>query len=523
MLLGACAPVVPPTTASLLSAAANTRPSCAPFAGDRQVLWEEKVGLVQPFAGNAATAWGSSAEPRALAAYEAVTGHHISSCMFQGGLAACGGVMHALEWLAACLPACPPAQLGSQPACPPAPVPVHASPAAPLAPPRPPPCSQARRPHPRLAGRLPRRHHHLTVPRPHERRRRPSRRSGGGRGGSRARPAGGAGARHSGDQVPAQQGAAGAGSTATYRHVVLHAAGTRRLGGWRAAAGCRRDSWVFFFLAGQRVSHTRPHSVASAPLQPPTPPTHLTHPTPRRSRACCTFLTASGATCTSGPRHAAPRVRPGGRGAGRGQGSPPDHLAPAPNRARASLDLTPSQPALHTSAPRTLPGGTCSVPHPPGPRILGPPVGRAGRLLVEPWCACGACTAVPPHAVRIAPRRPAHMCVCMAAGHPPSFGRPPAPACSRARAPRVPGRALGGGRAVQVGRWDGGSAGRARRMGQANGCACQRLPVLRRRRRCLCSACRPPAVVAETEELREWSKRMARAAPATFFRPQPDQ
>lgn len=57
---------------------------CSP-AGDRHQLWEEKVGLVQPFAGNAATEWGTAAEPRALATYQAVTGQRIDSCMFQGG------------------------------------------------------------------------------------------------------------------------------------------------------------------------------------------------------------------------------------------------------------------------------------------------------------------------------------------------------------------------------------------------------------------------------------------------------
>ncbi|KAI7843281.1 hypothetical protein COHA_003113 [Chlorella ohadii] len=53
------------------------------FSGDRHQLWEEKVGLVQPFAGNAATEWGTAAEPRALATYQAVTGQRIASCMFQ--------------------------------------------------------------------------------------------------------------------------------------------------------------------------------------------------------------------------------------------------------------------------------------------------------------------------------------------------------------------------------------------------------------------------------------------------------
>lgn len=54
-------------------------------AGDRQQLWAEKVGMVQPFAGNDATAWGNAAEPRALEAYQAVTGQRIANCMFQGG------------------------------------------------------------------------------------------------------------------------------------------------------------------------------------------------------------------------------------------------------------------------------------------------------------------------------------------------------------------------------------------------------------------------------------------------------
>lgn len=61
---------------------------CPPApAGDRQQLWGEKVGLVEPFKGNDATAWGTTAEPQALGAYEAVTGQHITNCMFQGGWA----------------------------------------------------------------------------------------------------------------------------------------------------------------------------------------------------------------------------------------------------------------------------------------------------------------------------------------------------------------------------------------------------------------------------------------------------
>lgn len=40
--------------------------------------------MVQPFSGNEATAWGTSAEPRAQEAYQALTGQQITNCMFQG-------------------------------------------------------------------------------------------------------------------------------------------------------------------------------------------------------------------------------------------------------------------------------------------------------------------------------------------------------------------------------------------------------------------------------------------------------
>jgi uracil-DNA glycosylase len=53
------------------------------FNGDRQVLWEEKVGLRQPFAGNVATQWGTNAEPKALQAYQQLTGQVIEPCMFK--------------------------------------------------------------------------------------------------------------------------------------------------------------------------------------------------------------------------------------------------------------------------------------------------------------------------------------------------------------------------------------------------------------------------------------------------------
>jgi uracil-DNA glycosylase len=53
------------------------------FPGDRVSLWEEKVGLREGFEGNEATRWGTEAEPRALAAYEAATGQRVGACMFQ--------------------------------------------------------------------------------------------------------------------------------------------------------------------------------------------------------------------------------------------------------------------------------------------------------------------------------------------------------------------------------------------------------------------------------------------------------
>jgi hypothetical protein len=43
-------------------------------AGDRDGLWEEKVGLREPFGGNVATQWGTLSEARALEAYHHVTG-----------------------------------------------------------------------------------------------------------------------------------------------------------------------------------------------------------------------------------------------------------------------------------------------------------------------------------------------------------------------------------------------------------------------------------------------------------------
>jgi hypothetical protein len=94
-----CAGVRPASHPACLCSAMSRRhrtPCLSPAAGDRQQLWGEKVGLVEPFKGNAATAWGTTAEPQALAAYEAVTGQHITNCMFQGGWA--GGWVGVLGW-----------------------------------------------------------------------------------------------------------------------------------------------------------------------------------------------------------------------------------------------------------------------------------------------------------------------------------------------------------------------------------------------------------------------------------------
>ena len=48
------------------------------FDGSRQELWKEKIGLRPPFEGNAATQWGTTHEPEALAAYCALTGFTVS-------------------------------------------------------------------------------------------------------------------------------------------------------------------------------------------------------------------------------------------------------------------------------------------------------------------------------------------------------------------------------------------------------------------------------------------------------------
>lgn len=53
------------------------------FEGDRLGLWEEKVGLKEPFSGNEATRWGTRSEPLALSAYEQLAGNSVDGCMFK--------------------------------------------------------------------------------------------------------------------------------------------------------------------------------------------------------------------------------------------------------------------------------------------------------------------------------------------------------------------------------------------------------------------------------------------------------
>lgn len=53
------------------------------FPGDRESLWEEKVGLRAGFGGNEATAWGTRMEPHALSTFEELTGQRVESCMFR--------------------------------------------------------------------------------------------------------------------------------------------------------------------------------------------------------------------------------------------------------------------------------------------------------------------------------------------------------------------------------------------------------------------------------------------------------
>lgn len=53
------------------------------FPGDRVSLWEEKIGVREPFKGNDATRWGTMNEPKALLTYERLTGQKVESCMFK--------------------------------------------------------------------------------------------------------------------------------------------------------------------------------------------------------------------------------------------------------------------------------------------------------------------------------------------------------------------------------------------------------------------------------------------------------
>ncbi|CAI7863795.1 unnamed protein product [Closterium sp. NIES-53] len=53
------------------------------FPGGRQQLWEEKLGLRAPFAGNEATAWGQGKEEEALMEYERLTGGRVEHRSFQ--------------------------------------------------------------------------------------------------------------------------------------------------------------------------------------------------------------------------------------------------------------------------------------------------------------------------------------------------------------------------------------------------------------------------------------------------------
>lgn len=53
------------------------------FDGDRNSLWEEKVGLKPPFGGNEATQWGTKMEARALDTYQTLTGQQVEGCMFR--------------------------------------------------------------------------------------------------------------------------------------------------------------------------------------------------------------------------------------------------------------------------------------------------------------------------------------------------------------------------------------------------------------------------------------------------------
>ena len=57
--------------------------ACGFWRGGRNELWEEKLGLAEPFAGNDATEWGSGKEDEAVEAYKQLTGADVSHMLFR--------------------------------------------------------------------------------------------------------------------------------------------------------------------------------------------------------------------------------------------------------------------------------------------------------------------------------------------------------------------------------------------------------------------------------------------------------
>jgi uracil-DNA glycosylase len=57
--------------------------ACGFWRGGRNELWEEKLGLAEPFAGNEATEWGSSREDDACEAYAGLTSASVSHMLFR--------------------------------------------------------------------------------------------------------------------------------------------------------------------------------------------------------------------------------------------------------------------------------------------------------------------------------------------------------------------------------------------------------------------------------------------------------
>ena len=53
------------------------------WRGGRAELWEEKLGLSEPFAGNDATEWGTGREDEAVEAYKRLTGADVSHMLFR--------------------------------------------------------------------------------------------------------------------------------------------------------------------------------------------------------------------------------------------------------------------------------------------------------------------------------------------------------------------------------------------------------------------------------------------------------